>query len=122
MVHEEAKELISKRKELIKKEWDHSKTDNENLSRWSFESRSKTHPKECPCYSGQPCHTGEVNCFLCFCPEYDLSKEEGGCKRKGNGKWFFHENLPAGKIWDCSECEWPHRADNIKKHLKQLLE
>jgi Zn-finger protein len=81
--------------------------------------RSKTHPNECPCYKTKPCHSGKINCLLCFCPEYDLSKPEGGCLRGGNGKWFYTPLQPAGKIWDCSGCSYPHEEENIKKELKK---
>lgn len=122
MAHELAKRLTEEKKVKIKHEWNFKETNDENLKSWDFEIRSKTHPHECPCYTGQPCHKLPLNCLLCFCPEYDLSKEEGGCKRKGDGQWFYHPNLPNKKVWDCSNCDWPHKKDNIKKYLKAILE
>lgn len=119
MVHELARKLIAERRSKIKQEWNPNKTEEENIDSWNFEERRKSHPKECPCYTQGPCHQGKINCLLCFCPEYDLSKEEGGCKRGGEGKWFYHNGK---KIWDCSDCSWPHQRDNIKKHLKHILE
>lgn len=122
MAHDFAKELIAKRKKLILNNWNKNKTEEENINEWDYNKRSKTHPKECPCYKDKPCHNkGDINCLLCFCPEYDLSKEEGGCLRKGNGKYIQHPTLAAGKIWDCSGCDWPHKKDNIKKYIKEIL-
>jgi len=102
---------------------------NEHLSKiiseFRFSNRKLKHSKECPCYKqNKPCHNtdGELNCFLCYCPEYDNSKTEGGCKiNSPNGKWHFNEKLPKGKIWDCSDCEIPHKEEVVKKHLKGLF-
>ena len=108
MVHETAKDLIEKKIDLI-------------LEGWDFEKR-KEKKEECPCFSSKRCHDiGELNCFFCFCPNYDLSKEEGGCKI-GNplekGRWF---SLKEGRIWDCSNCVWPHEKENVKKVLLEIF-
>ncbi|MBR9701745.1 hypothetical protein GOV13_02380 [Candidatus Pacearchaeota archaeon] len=95
---------------------------NKIISEFKFSNRKLKHPKECPCYlENKPCHNvgGELNCFLCYCPEYDNSKEEGGCKiNSKKGKWHVHEN---GKIWDCSDCDHPHKEETVRKHLKELF-
>ena len=109
-MHELAKKLIVQRIEKILQEWD-------------FEKRKKENPKECFCYTEGKCHNiPDLNCFFCYCPEYDLSKQEGGCRindRRGN--WFYHNNLPKGKIWDCSGCDFPHKKENIKKYLLEIF-
>jgi len=55
------------------------------LEIFSFDSMCEKFPDFCPCYKDKkPCHDiegSELNCFFCFCPEYDNSVEEGGCKR-----------------------------------------
>ncbi|MBU2053262.1 MAG: hypothetical protein KJ721_03395 [Nanoarchaeota archaeon] len=98
---------------------------NKIISEFRFNNRKLKQPKECPCYEqNKPCHNvdGELNCFLCYCPEYDNSKSEGGCKiNSQKGKWYFHDKLPKGKIWDCSDCDNPHREETIRKHLKKLF-
>ena len=100
------------------------------LREFRFSQRSKAHPEECPNYAAQkPCHNipaEELNCFFCLCPEYDNSKEEGGCLiNNPHGKWFYRENPfghhPPGKIWDCSDCDYPHKETNIKKYLRALF-
>jgi len=85
------------------------------LRDYRFEHRSKERPEECPCYqSHTPCHdlnTKDLNCFFCMCPEYDNSKDVRGCLRKSpQGKWYNNPNLPQGQIWDCSDCDFPHRS------------
>jgi len=97
------------------------------ISEFNFENRKSKYPEACPCYiQNKPCHDldgKEMNCFLCYCPEYDNSREEGGCKiNSAKGKWFFNDKLPKGKIWDCSDCEIPHKEETVKKHLKKLFE
>jgi len=107
------KQLILQRINLIIKEF-------------NFNNRKQKNPKECPCYlQNKPCHNispENLNCFFCYCPNYDLTKEEGGCKINNvNGKWFFNEKLPQGKIWDCSDCEIPHTEEFVRKHLMKLF-
>lgn len=105
----EADKLIEERINLIIKEFD-------------FENRKKN-TEECPCYKeNKKCHNIEnLNCLLCYCPNY-IKTEEGGCKiNNPKGKWFFHSNLPKGKIWDCSDCDWPHKEENVKEVLKKIF-
>lgn len=116
-MHEKAKEIIQKKIQRI-------------IDENKFSKRSKEHPEECPCYSQVPlrtCHNtlpDNHNCLWCFCPEYDLTIEEGGCKINnplGKGKWFFHESFLKGKIWDCSDCSWPHEEENVRKYLMKFF-
>jgi Zn-finger protein len=109
-MHNLAKKLIKERIQKISEDW-------------SFEKRSKEHQNECPCYTKGKCHQLEdLNCFFCYCPEYDLTIQEGGCKI-GNpkGKWFYHKDLPKRKIWDCSDCDYPHKPQNIVNYLMSLF-
>lgn len=92
------------------------------LEDFSFKCMQKKFPGKCPCYvEGGPCHDmlpEELNCFFCFCPEYDVSCEEGGCKiGSKKGKWFFSDKLPRGKIWDCSDCVYPHRVEVVERYF-----
>ncbi|MDP6641383.1 MAG: cysteine-rich small domain-containing protein [Nitrososphaerales archaeon] len=96
----------------------------ENINDFSFENMRKKFPDKCPCYiENKPCHDmdpEELNCLLCYCPEYDQSKKEGGCKIDSKeGKWFFSDKLPSGKIWDCSSCNYPHKRENVEKYSKK---
>jgi len=93
------------------------------LKEFRFSHRSKGHPEECPNYPGQkPCHNipaEKLNCYFCLCPEYDNSREEGGCFRNDpKGKWFYRPN---GRIWDCTNCDYPHKEENIRKYLRALF-
>jgi len=106
------KKTIEKRVEII-------------LSEFSFKTRQKRNKEECSCYSqNKPCHEltpGRLNCFFCLCPEYDNSKKEGGCKignPEEKGKVF---NYPGGTVWDCSNCTYPHRKNNIRKYLNRIF-
>jgi Zn-finger protein len=93
------------------------------IDEFDFENRKEKFPDECPCYTGKKCHNIHgLNCFLCFCPEYDNSKTEGGCKiNSSKGKWLVNEKLPAGKIWDCSDCDYPHKKETAEKYLKNIF-
>ncbi len=108
MAHENARELIERRIKTILDEWD-------------YEKRKIAKPDECPCYSSGKCHAiSDLNCFFCFCPNYDLCVEEGGCNLGnplGKGKWFIRQD--GTKIWDCSDCEYPHKRENVEKMLRE---
>jgi Zn-finger protein len=94
-------------------------------------SRIQQNPDSCQCYSGTRCHNHlsdyKMICLLCVCPEYDRDNPEGGCNLNeprnlwnSKGKWFYNENLPTGKIWDCTECYLPHTKKFVKNYLKQF--
>jgi Zn-finger protein len=95
------------------------------LKEFSYEKRRAEHPEECPCNGSSPCHQMEnLNCFFCYCPWYNLGKPEGGCKKNnplGKGKWFERESPISDKIWDCSECIYPHQEEVIKEVLTKLF-
>ena len=58
--------------------------------------------KECQYY---PCHKGigAMNCLFCYCPLYSLEHCPGEYKYiEANGK----------KIKECSNCTFPHKAEN----------
>ena len=95
------------------------------LDDFDFRKRKETHPLECPCYTSNGCHdSGNLNCFLCYCPEYNHNILGGGCKignPQGKGKWLFNSHLPEGKIWDCSDCTYPHSKEIAERYLKKMF-
>jgi len=93
------------------------------IKEFDFENQKKNKPDKCICYSKGKCHKIEsLNCFLCYCPEYENSDESGGCRIKSlKGKWIFNEKLSSGKIWDCSDCDYPHKRELVEKHLKKVF-
>lgn len=95
------------------------------LKEFSFETRRDKSPEECPLYSqNKHCHAleeGDLNCFFCLCPEYDSESEIGGCKLgnpEGKGRWFYRAK---GRIWDCSDCAYPHKEENVRKYLNRIF-
>src|SRR3989344_2305670 len=81
---------------------------------FNYETRKEEHPEKYPCNSSEKCHNIEnLNCFFCYCPWYDNSILEGGCKignPLGTGKWFKREgHSVSDKVWDCSDCIYPHQ-------------
>jgi Zn-finger protein len=97
-MHEYAKELIEKRIDKL-------------ISEWDFEIRKKDNTNIC-----EKCNnTEDLNCLFCFCPHYDLSVKEGACKiNSPDGKYV---DGPEGKILDCSNCDFMHKPENVKKYL-----
>ena len=97
------------------------------ITEFKFSQRKEKYPTECPCYiNDKPCHDldeTEFNCFLCFCPEYDNSTSEGGCKspERGNGEWFNHESHETGRIWDCSNCSYPNQEETVREYLRGVF-
>jgi len=93
------------------------------VSEHRFEVRSKKNPDECPCYTSGVCHDmPDLNCFLCYCPNYDTETAVGGCKiNHPDGKWYYNELLPDKKIFDCSDCTYPHSEVMVKKYLNELF-
>src|SRR4030042_811398 len=88
----------------------------------SFDRRSKRNPEKCTYYQENPprqCHEIDgLNCLLCACPNYNSKDLEGGCRiNSKNGKWTYHPNLPAGRLWDCSDCRINHSEKEIEKYL-----
>lgn len=65
-----------------------------------------------PCHSMD--HSEEMNCIFCFCPLY-LKRE---CP--GNPVWI--QGKKGRKIKDCSQCLFPHKAENYEKIQKLILE
>lgn len=103
-MHKLAKKIIEERIDKLIGEWD-------------FEKRKKSNSEECICYpQNKKCHNLEkLNCLFCYCPNYDLSVKEGKCKiNSPKGKYIENSE---GKILDCSDCDFPHKAENIRKIL-----
>jgi len=90
----------------------------------SFQERSKRNPNECPYYEkNHPCHNIEnLNCLLCACPNYQSDSLEGGCKANSpQGKYHYHENLPKGKVGDCSDCQRNHTPQEVQTWLEENI-
>ncbi len=62
-----------------------------------------------------PCHPGadpeNFNCLFCYCPFYLLGDKCGGNFRY-NAKGFK----------DCTDCQYPHKAENYEKIIKRYSE
>ena len=95
----------------------------EIIDNYRFSTHKKKFPNSCPCYTSKKCHDlpdEELICFFCLCPEYDKGTQEGSCRiNSKKGKWFYHDKLEKGKIWDCSDCEIPHTEANVRKILER---
>lgn len=93
----------------------------------SYENFKKIVPEACPCNrpGSKLCHqvpAGQLNCLFCYCPEYKHELEEGGCRiRSEKGKWFFNEVLARGKVWDCSDCDYPQRPEVVRNYLRKVF-
>jgi Zn-finger protein len=106
-MHEKAKDIIEKRIDTLIDEWD-------------FEIRKKNNLSECVCYKqNKKCHdVQDLNCLFCFCPNYDRSVKEGKCKiNSPKGKYIDNHE---GKILDCSDCDFPHSKEVVKKILMRI--
>lgn len=68
--------------------------------------------RECKYY---PCHQGigEMNCLFCYCPLYRLEKCPGNPE-------FIEKN--GRSIKACTNCTFPHRAENYDKIIEILKE
>jgi Zn-finger protein len=96
------------------------------LKEFNFQNRRYEHLDECPCNGSSPCHDiKDLNCLLCYCPWYDNSNPEGGCKIENplkKGKWFYREgNEISDKVWDCSDCIYPHQEKIVRETLTKLF-
>lgn len=90
------------------------------IEEFDFENRKRENPEACICFKDGKCHkTAELNCFFCYCPEYDCKNPEGECKIKNKkGRLFVKGDK---KIWDCSDCDYPHRKEIVEKYLKEIF-
>lgn len=124
-MNEITRKCIEKHVERIAESFRTNNHDIEKIiEEFRFSTQKRKNPDACPCYSDGPCHDmdGKLNCFFCFCPKYDNSAPEGGCKlpETGEGKWFYHPDLPTGRIWDCSKCKYPNREETVRESLANL--
>ena len=96
------------------------------IKKMSYRVRSQEQPDDCICYQqNTPCHpqVKDLNCLVCACPNYESEKLEGGCKiNSKKGKITFHENLPLGRIWDCSDCPAYHTPKAVEIYLRKNME
>jgi len=117
-MHELATEIIQKKNEEL-------------IDASIYEKQKQINPKGCIHYlEGTKCHNLEkLYCFFCFCPKYDRTIKEGGCKN-GTIKEEGRDINPAkgkyidtkeGKILGCSDCILPHKRDNAIKLLDNLF-
>lgn len=94
---------------------------SEIIEETSFMVRSKKYPEKCPYYQQEKtCHPEikDLSCFLCACPNYESHKLVGGCKiNSRKGRFHSHQNLPDGKVWDCSYCNINHHPEEVRKYL-----
>jgi Zn-finger protein len=37
------------------------------------------------------------------------------------GRFYFHRNLPEGKVWDCSDCPTNHSPKEVEKYLRENM-
>jgi Zn-finger protein len=90
---------------------------NKLIEEWNFENRKENNINECVCYSeNKKCHNLEnLNCLFCYCPHYDTSIKEGKCRiNSPDGKYIDNHE---GKILDCSDCDFPHKMENVREIL-----
>jgi len=104
------------------------------ISEYDYNTRRVNLPNWCPLYAkNTPCHTMKnmerFNCLECYCLYYDTDNVEGGCLTNNfdnpddklrnmiKGKWHYHPNFPTGRIWDCSDCTFPHDKNNLTKYF-----
>jgi len=94
---------------------------SEVVDNYDFEKQIEINPNGCPLYQqNQKCHNIEdLNCFFCYCPKYDRTVKEGKCKIDSpKGKYI--EGID-GKIFDCSDCDYPHKKENAIKLFDNLF-
>jgi|GEM_PF-2266559 len=93
----------------------------------TFENFKKIIPEGCPCNKpgSRLCHQlpeNKLNCLFCYCPEYRHDLAEGGCRiGNGSGKWYYNDALPLGRVWDCSDCDYPQRLDVVREYLRRIF-
>lgn len=107
-MHELASEIINKNVEEL-------------IESYDYENQKKVNLHGCICYEQDvKCHNLEsLNCFFCYCPNYDRTIKEGACKiNNPKGKYIDNHE---GKIWDCSDCDFPHTRENAVKLLEKLF-
>ncbi len=107
-MHKIAEDIIEKRISKLIDEWD-------------FDKRKNTNPEECICYQqNKPCHNiTNLNCFFCYCPNYDTSVKEGKCKINSQKAKYIDNH--EGRILDCTDCDFPHKRENAIKLLEGLF-
>lgn len=120
IMHEKAKDIIKRRNSKITEEWNCDVL--ALIKKFNFDVRKKTHPEECICYQqNKPCHNiDNLNCIFCFCSNYDLSVKEGRCKIDSPSAKYIDNH--DGKILDCSDCDWPHKPENVKNILLKIYD
>jgi Zn-finger protein len=75
------------------------------------EKKTKGPDLKCPYF---PCHKTLEDCTFCYCPFYPCNNPIFGGK-------LITSKKTGEKVWDCSDCELPHKKKNAEKILKWLL-
>ena len=57
-----------------------------------------------------PCHKGMEDCTFCYCILYPCGIP---LKNGKGGLWI--KTLIGKKVWDCSECVWVHKKENLEE-------
>lgn len=62
-----------------------------------------------------PCHQGmhTINCLFCYCPLYPLTACPGE---------YTHIDANEKKVKDCTNCTFPHKAENYDRIVAILSE
>lgn len=61
-----------------------------------------------------PCHDGLEDCTFCYCPFYPCYQNDTGGFEKISSK-------TRKPVWVCSSCIFPHKTENARKILKELI-
>jgi len=65
--------------------------------------------RECKYY---PCHKEEhINCMFCYCPLYGVEHCPGE---------YHYLNVNGKKVKECTDCTFPHKAENYELIIKIL--
>ena len=87
--------------------------------------------KECQYY---PCHTNieHINCLFCYCPLYTqencpgtyqylhMTCETNCMQEKGSNSSTICSPANTRKIKDCTNCTFPHKAENYDSIIQLL--
>ncbi len=115
------KEHSLKHKKIVEKL--HYLNDDDLIEYFDFDNMVKHEKEFCLLYKdNKKCHDIEnLNCYLCACPHFRLSKEKSTCSINSifggqfkSNDGFVHQ--------DCSSCIIPHSKQYIKKHFTRNWE
>ena len=97
----------------------------EIIEETSFRIRSKKYPEYCTLYEGGiSCHPQikDLNCFLCACPQYNTTTDEGKCEINSKfHKYSSPAKTSSGRILDCTDCAAYHTPGSIAVFLRKQI-